>query len=82
MTDPVSPPGEIQAAAVASQNDDIRSPWYDFFHTFIRHPMALVSGIGDGAACGIDNSVHSWLRPGGLGHGLQQVLLDLRADSV
>ncbi|MCW2105284.1 MULTISPECIES: ABC transporter permease subunit [Rahnella] len=44
MTDPVSPPGDIQPAAVASQNDDIRSPWYDFFHTFIRHPMALVSG--------------------------------------
>ncbi|VTQ52926.1 nickel transporter permease NikC [Campylobacter jejuni] len=44
MTDPVSVLEETTPAAVASQNDDIRSPWYDFFHTFIRHPMALVSG--------------------------------------
>ena len=44
MTDPVSVLEETTPAAVASQNDDIRSPWYDFFHTFLRHPMALVSG--------------------------------------
>ncbi|MBU9833358.1 ABC transporter permease subunit [Rahnella aquatilis] len=44
MTDPVSSAGEIRPAAPASQNDNIRSPWYDFFHTFIRHPMALISG--------------------------------------
>ncbi|WP_129951445.1 MULTISPECIES: ABC transporter permease subunit [unclassified Rahnella] len=44
MTDPVSSAGEIRPAEPASQNDNIRSPWYDFFHTFIRHPMALISG--------------------------------------
>ncbi|MBU9823562.1 ABC transporter permease subunit [Rahnella perminowiae] len=44
MTDPVSSAGEIRPAAPASQHDNIRSPWYDFFHTFIRHPMALISG--------------------------------------
>ncbi|QII40644.1 ABC transporter permease subunit [Rouxiella badensis] len=25
--------------------DDIRSPWLDFFQSFIRHPMAIVSSI-------------------------------------
>lgn len=49
MTDPVSSAGEIRPAAPASQNDNIRSPWYDFFHTFIRHPMALISG--DSSCC-------------------------------
>lgn len=44
MTEPVTVPEDITPAAVASQNDDIRSPWYDFFHNFLRHPMALVSG--------------------------------------
>ncbi|TPG64686.1 ABC transporter permease subunit [Ewingella americana] len=37
MTEPV-------IVTLAPQNDDIRSPWYDFFHAFIRHPMAVVAG--------------------------------------
>lgn len=32
-------------AAVSDSNDDIRSPWLDFFQSFIRHPMAIVSSI-------------------------------------
>ena len=44
MTEPVSVLEEATPAAVIARNDDIRSPWYDFFHTFLRHPMALVSG--------------------------------------
>ncbi|GBU13396.1 glutathione ABC transporter permease [Enterobacterales bacterium] len=37
MTDPA-------ITAPAPQPDDIPSPWYDFFHAFIRHPMAMAAG--------------------------------------
>lgn len=33
------------AEVVSSETDDIRSPWRDFFQSFIRHPMAVISSI-------------------------------------
>ncbi len=38
------PPLDPAEVAISSK-DDIRSPWLDFFQSFIRHPMAIVSSI-------------------------------------
>ncbi|EIC85870.1 ABC transporter permease subunit [Serratia sp. M24T3] len=46
MVQPANTLPPLDPAEVAiSSKDDIRSPWLDFFQSFIRHPMAIVSSI-------------------------------------
>lgn len=46
MVQPVNTlPQQEPVAVVSTAAEDIRSPWLDFFQSFIRHPMAVVSSI-------------------------------------
>ena len=46
MVQPANTLPQLDPAEVASsETDEIRSPWRDFFQSFIRHPMAVISSI-------------------------------------